>query len=78
MGEAPATAARESERTGRERQPRSSPSTSPGSGKRRVSAFEYTRVPSLTTSNCPFLPAVIDASNPSSFNSAARLAARTS
>ena len=78
MRESSAAAARERERGGRERQPRSSPSTSPGSGKRRTSSFEKTSVPSLTTSNCPFLPALIEASNPLSFNSAARLAARTS
>jgi hypothetical protein len=62
----------------RERQPRSSDSTSPGSGKRWTTPFEKTTVPSFTTSNCPLSPGVIDASNPSSFSSAARLAARVS
>jgi hypothetical protein len=55
-----------------------SPSTSPGSGKRWTSCLEKTSVPSFRTSNCPDLPAAIVASNPCSFSSAARLAARRS
>jgi hypothetical protein len=53
-------------------------STSPGSGKRSTSCLEKTSSPSRTTSNCPETPGAIVASNPCSFSSAARLAARRS
>jgi DNA-binding MarR family transcriptional regulator len=59
-------------------QPRSAASTSPGSGKRRVSDFENTSRPSALTSNCPFVPGAASASNPSAVSSATRLAARSS
>ena len=55
-----------------------SPSTSPGSGKRLASCLEKTSSPSFRTSNWPDRPAAIVASNPCSFSSAARLAARRS
>jgi hypothetical protein len=48
------------------------------SGKRPASCFEKTRSPSRSTSNCPLAPGMSCAGIPFVFNSAARLAARSS
>jgi hypothetical protein len=57
-------------------QPRRAEITSVDSGKRPVSCFEYTSLPSATTSKTPLPPSISSASKPSSsFSEAARLVA---